>query len=44
MFGYLRMKNIEWAALEYNFTLEKSVLESQAMLKGENMEGLTINS
>ena len=44
MFIFLRMKNIEWAGLEYNFTLEKSVLESQAMLKGENMEGLSINS
>ena len=38
-----RIKSIQWGAMEYNFTLEKSVLESQASARGEDMEGLTID-
>ena len=36
------MKGIEWDALDYNFTLERSVLGGQAM--NEEIEGLTISS
>jgi len=39
-----RLKKIEWGALEYNFSLERSVLGSQVMAEGKDMEGLTINS
>eukprot|EP00092_Neocalanus_flemingeri_P011669 GFUD01012574.1.p1 GENE.GFUD01012574.1~~GFUD01012574.1.p1 ORF type:complete len:171 (-),score=62.15 GFUD01012574.1:56-568(-) len=39
-----RLKSIEWASLEYNFTLERSVLDSQVMSSGEDMEGLTLSS
>ena len=40
-----RLTSIEWGALEYNFNLEKSVLDvdSHDMNSGEDMEELAIN-
>eukprot|EP00091_Calanus_sinicus_P024842 TRINITY_DN9138_c0_g1_i1.p1 TRINITY_DN9138_c0_g1~~TRINITY_DN9138_c0_g1_i1.p1 ORF type:complete len:163 (-),score=57.83 TRINITY_DN9138_c0_g1_i1:97-585(-) len=39
-----RTKNIDWGSLEYSFALERSVLETQAINMGEDIEGLAINS